>query len=98
MSTNRTAVQKRNTVAEIVRISPILLDRSFSKKEFQEISGNYPELQMERETDGKIRIMSPVKAGSGSRESKVILFLGIWWFQTRKAKTFYPAWNCRWMN
>lgn len=78
----------RSPLEEIAFLGPMILDRYFSKKEFTMLSGRFPDLQMERKKNGKIVIMSPVKAGSGHRESMVIFFLTLWWYQTRLGKTY----------
>lgn len=67
---------------------PLILDRPLSKEAFMDLSNRFPELQIEREKDGKVIIMSPVKPGSGNRESIVITYLGVWWLSTRQGKTF----------
>lgn len=61
------------------------------KKEFIKISSRYPDLQMEREKDGKISVISPVKTGSGFRESIIMIYLGAWWLQTKQGQTFSSA-------
>ena len=70
---------------------PLILERSLSKEDFGRLSNRFPDLRMERERDGKVIIMSPVKPGSGNRESIVNYFLTAWWYQHRKGKTFSPA-------
>lgn len=69
-------------------VGPVILDRPLSKEAFMDLSNRFPELQMEREKDGKVIIMSPVKPGSGNRESIVITYLGMWWLSSRLGKTF----------
>ena len=78
-------------IREIAELGPLILDKALSKEEFALLSARYPDLRMEREKTGKIKIMSPVKGGSGNRESIVIFFLTLWWFQNRKGKTYSSA-------
>lgn len=46
---------------------------------------------MEREANGKINIMSPVKRGSGERESLVIFYVHLWKYKTGKGKVYSSA-------
>ncbi len=62
-----------------------------SKKQFNELTALYPELQMEREKNGKINIMSPVKGGSGIRENKLNYRLRHWHMQAGKGESFSPS-------
>ena len=39
----------------------------------------YPNLNLEREKNGKVTIMSPVKFGSGKKELHFGIYLGNWW-------------------
>ena len=80
-----------NAIRDIARFGPIVLERPLSKEAFFILASHYPELQMEREPNGKIKIMSPVKFGSGNRESIVLVFLGIWWLKTKSGKIFSPS-------
>lgn len=76
---------------ELIRLSPMILDRPFSLDEFREVAERYPDLRMERESNGKIRIMSPVKAGSGKRENMVGFFLTRWNFEKKQGEVFGPS-------
>ena len=81
---------------------PPLLDQLFqlggsitvdglSKKQFIELTTLYPELQMEREKNGKINIMSPVKGGSGIRESTLNYRVKHWQMEQQNGITFSPS-------
>jgi Uma2 family endonuclease len=76
------------SIMDLVLESPMILDRHFTKEEFTSLSQRYPDMQMEREKDGKIIVMSPVKAGSGFRESIVIGYLFAWCLKTKSGKTY----------
>jgi len=82
--------------------SPPLLDQIFqlggscmvvglSKKQFKELTALYPELQMEREKNGKINIMSPVKGGSGLREATLNYRVRHWQMEQQNGATFSPS-------
>lgn len=62
-----------------------------SKKQFKELTTLYPELQMEREKNGKINIMSPVKGGSGIREVKLSRRIGNWCEANIGGEVFSPS-------
>ncbi len=79
---------KRSVIRELTDLGPVILDRSFSKEEFMDLADRYPDLQLEREKSGKIIVMTPVKAGSGRRESIVSFHLNLWNYQTKKGETF----------
>jgi Uma2 family endonuclease len=61
-----------------IRFGPIELQRNLTKDEFLSLTERYPDLPMEREQDGVTIIMSPVKRGSGRREFKLGLRVGLW--------------------
>lgn len=89
--TDRTSVISKHPAEEIFWSSPMILDRYFSLDEFREMAERYPDLRMEREQNGKIRIMSPVKAGSGKRENKVGFFLTRWNYEKKLGEVFSPS-------
>ena len=66
----------------------MVLQNPLSKEEFIALSARFPDLRMEREADGKITVMTPVKKGSGKRESGVIFFVYLWYYQNRKGEVF----------
>jgi len=77
-----------NPIREIAELGPLILDKALSIEEFAALSARYPDLRMEREKSGKTTIMSPVKFGSGNRESLAALFLGLWWYKNRMGEIF----------
>lgn len=62
-----------------------------SKEQFKHIAMRYPELQMEREPNGNINIMAPIKGGSGIRENKLNRRIGNWCEQHLGGETFSPS-------
>ena len=77
-----------NPIREIAELGPLILDKALSIEEFAALSARYPDLRMEREKSGKITIMSPVKFGSGNRESIPLIYLGAWWLLKKSGKPF----------
>ncbi len=55
------------------------------------MSDRFPEWQMEREKSGKTIIMTPVKKGSGKRESLILVYVGMWALQNGKGEVFSPS-------
>ncbi len=62
----------------VVRLGAISFEEPMSKEQFTLLAERFPDLRMEREADGKVIIMSPVKRGSGTREPKLSGFLFMW--------------------
>ena len=80
------------TLEELTRhYGPITLHVPLSRTDFATLAGRYPDLQMEREVDGIVSVMSPVKRGSGIREPKLYGFLFIWYLQTRMGELHGPS-------
>ncbi len=83
-----THTKTRSDLHDIADYGPLILDKPLSKEEFIALSARFPELRMEREKSGKITIMSPVKFGSGTRESRVHIYLGAWWLKAQLGEVF----------
>lgn len=74
-----TPADKEMTLEDMVlKHGAIELQNPLSKQDFIALAEHYPDWQMERETNGTTIIMSPVKRGSGKRESK-LNYLVNWW-------------------
>ncbi len=71
-----------------VRYGPVELQKPLTKAEFAELAERYPDLSMERDVNGNVIVMSPVKKGSGRRESRLFLLLGAWLVQTKNGELF----------
>ena len=65
----------------VIRLGAISFDEPMSKEQFTILAERFPDLRMEREANGKVLIMSPVKRGSGKREPKLSGFLFMWYNQ-----------------
>ncbi|MFN0036934.1 MAG: Uma2 family endonuclease [Saprospiraceae bacterium] len=70
------------------QFGPLEFQQSFSKEAFVSLAERFPDLQMEREADGKVLIMSPVKKGSGRRESRLHGLLFMWNFHRQLGELF----------
>jgi Uma2 family endonuclease len=62
----------------MLRHGAIEFQNPMSKEEFVSLAERYPDLPMEREKNGTVTIMSPVKRGSSKRESTLIGLLFMW--------------------
>ena len=69
----------------------ITLEKPLSKAEFIALSLRFPDLQMEREANGKTNIMSPVKKGSGKRESILTILIGMWALRSKMGEIYSPS-------
>ncbi len=76
---------------EILQFGGEVIVRGLTKKQFIKIAGSYPEFQMERETNGDITIMAPVKGGSGIRENNLSTRVKMWQLQTKNGEVFSPS-------
>lgn len=83
-----TSVTKERPLTALLQYGPVVLQNPLSREEFIALAGQFPELRMEREADGKVTVMSPVKKGSGRRESGVIFFVFLWYYQNRKGEVY----------
>lgn len=87
--TTTVSLPEKMTLDELaVRFGPVELQTPLSRAEYLALTERYPDLQMERERNGTVTIMSPVKKGSGRRESKLFMLLTFWWYQHRKGELF----------
>jgi len=75
----------------VVRLGAISSDEPMSKEQFIRLSERFPDLRMEREADGKVLIMSPVKKGSGRRESRLFGLLALWYEKFNSGELFGPS-------
>lgn len=73
------------------RYGPLELQRPLSKAEFVALAEKNPGLMMEREADGTVTIMSPVKKGSGKREFNLAGLFFLWHRQTGLGEFYSPS-------
>jgi len=88
MNSQALRVKDKSPILEIAAYGPLTFDKKLSREEFLKFAERYPGLIIEREKNGKTTIMSPLKFGSGFRESIISAYLGKWWLETRKGKIF----------
>lgn len=81
------AIQEQPLTA-LLQYGPVILQNPLSREEFIALVSEFPDLLMEREANGKVTVMSPVKKGSGRRESGVIFFVFLWYYQNRKGEVY----------
>ncbi len=72
----------------VLAIGTLNSERALNKAEFILLSERFPELRIEREPTGKITVMSPVKKGTGKRESNLHGFLFMWNYQTKAGELY----------
>ena len=87
-------IAKKETLtleALVLQYGPIELQSALSRETFVALAERYPDLRMERETNGTTTIMSPVKKGSGRRESWVHGLLFMWNYQTGLGEVYSPS-------
>ncbi len=72
---------KTQTVEDFLQqFGGIELMQPMSREDYFELVEAFPELQIERETNGTIQVMSPLKKGSSKRESNLHGMLFMWNF------------------
>lgn len=86
-----TAIKAPSLIEELLKYGPIALEQSLSIAEFTALHTQFPELLMEREATGKVKIMSPVKKGSGKREFIVSGYLFMWHQEYGLGECFSPS-------
>ncbi|MEM8524028.1 MAG: Uma2 family endonuclease [Bacteroidota bacterium] len=82
---------EQSFLVELFKYGPILLEQPLSIKEFTNLYTQFPELLMEREKNGKVSIMSPVKRGSGRRESVISGYIFMWLNEYEQGEMFSPS-------
>ncbi|MEN0047815.1 MAG: Uma2 family endonuclease [Bacteroidota bacterium] len=88
---NNIAKIEQSFLVELFKYGPILLEQPLSIAEFNNLYAQFPELLMEREANGKVSIMSPVKRGSGRRESVISGYLFMWLNEYEQGEMFSPS-------
>lgn len=76
----------------IMHLSPITLEKKLSREDFITLIKQFPDMQLEREKNGKVTIMPPVKFGSGKRELHIGYYLMKWWIENDEpGEAFGPS-------
>ena len=74
-----------------LHFGPVELQRPLSREEFVNLAEHFPDLGMEREKNGTVTVMSPVKRGSGKREFSLSGFLFMWHQANQLGEFFSPS-------
>lgn len=82
---------KKSLIQEIVDSGGELIARGLSKAQFYQLTARYPEMLMEREKNGNITIMTPVKGGGGIRENKLNYRLNYYCEKHLGGQVFSPS-------
>ena len=80
-----------SVIREIADLGGEVIAKGLTKEQFYRLTQRYPELLMERETNGNIIIMTPIKGGSGIRENKLNLRVAYYCEQHLGGQTFSPS-------
>lgn len=75
----------------VLQFGAIELQNPLSRETFLAFAERYPDLTMERDKNGITTIMSPVRRGSGKRESILVALLGIWNYTNRLGEFHGPS-------
>ena len=81
----------QSSLLELVKLSPLTFDRALSIEEFTTLAEHFPNVRMEREKNGKVTLMCPVKKGSGSREGIVSGYVIMWSIQNELGEAYSPS-------
>lgn len=84
-------IAERTDFIELLNYGPIQLEGPFSVAEFISLYLKFPELQMEREKNGKVTIMTPVKRGSGKRKSILNGYIWQWASEQGNGEVYSPS-------
>jgi Uma2 family endonuclease len=85
------AITERNDFIELLKYGPLQLEGPLSVAEFISLYRKFPDLRMEREKNGKVIIMTPVKKGSGKRESILNGHIWQWAFDKESGEVYSPS-------
>jgi Uma2 family endonuclease len=80
-----------SAIHEIIEWGGEILVRGLSKEQFYQLAAQYPELRMEREKNGNILFMTPVKGGSGLRGNNLSYYLTDWCKKQKQGTIFSPS-------
>lgn len=78
-------------IATLLSMSALRSERRLSREEYLRICERYPDLHIERDKNGTITVMSPVKRGTGKREISLLRFLIIWFETHKKGELHGPS-------
>lgn len=82
---------KDSPLSELLSFGPVILQNPMTREEFIALASRFPDLRMERDPDGKVMVMTPVKKGPGKRESILITIIGMWALQNKNGEVYSSA-------
>lgn len=84
--------KKTLTLEDVVlQFGAVEFQNPLDRETFLALAERYPDLAMERDKNGITTIMSPVKKGSGKRESALLILVGIWNRASRLGEIHGPS-------
>ena len=78
-------------VAVLLSMSALRTERSLSREEYLKVCERFPNLHIEREKNGTITVMSPVKRLSGKHEVSLMGLLFVWFHAFKKGELHGPS-------
>ena len=89
-----TALSRKKTLTLedlVLQFGAVEFQNPLDRETFLALAEQYPDLTMERDKNGITTIMSPVKKGSGKRESALNGFLFMWNYQRQLGEAHGPS-------
>jgi Uma2 family endonuclease len=74
----------------VMKYGGIEMLEPMSKEAFVALAERFPDMRMEREADGRVTIMSPLKRGSSRRELKLSGHFFMWHYRTKLGEVHGP--------
>lgn len=81
-------IQQPSLLQELMTLEKEVIIEGLNHRHFQKLAAQFPELRMEQEKDGKIKIMPPVSGYGGKRESRLSTRLDNWSLTIEKGEVF----------
>ena len=78
-------------VAVLLSMSALRTERSLSREEYLKVCERFPNLHIEREKNGTITVMSPVKRLSGKHEVSLMGLLFVWFHDFKSGELHGPS-------
>lgn len=76
---------------QVVELGGEMIVDGLTEKQFYFLTGQFPDLRMERDKYGKIIIMAPIAGFGGARENRLGRRLGNWRDEVNIGETFSPS-------
>lgn len=86
------ARKKTLTLEDMVcQFGAVEFQNPLSWESFVALAEQYPKLTLERDKNGITAIMSPVRRGSGKRESTLLILIGAWYYAHHSGELHGPS-------